>query len=853
MPLLRTLDYADPTKGVALVGLQGDLPVLYLFDPQYSQDILFAYGAVGDGRTDDADAIQAAADDAAAAGEVLVIRRKHFLLTSVSINAMLRFEAGGQLIWADGTTLNINNYIFAGPWCIFAGQRLDTDAVRVADDNDRNRLHITMPQILLPEWFGAVPSWGVVAGNNCKPAYQRMAHAAPPRFGMIHQRGHTYLFGNGGLSFRADRPCTAVFTERLDVDVDLNGATLRLDDNTRYCMLLFLTSTVIDPNADSFAPTCDNFCIYDGTVDGNRAGNEAQWLDQVVNQGGSVPNKGYGALVLVKGYKRAEQRDVVCNNNIHYGIDFQECASNFHIRPTGKGGYPMQYDGVISGVSIHDQASNAASRGNFSGSSVFEDWDFEGGSHHITRHTTLNDQDPKEAAYSTCTVRGGRSLNWAESMIHIESGEDGKIIGSKGEINDVTYSSLNVADIFIRAYSRRSKKLVSFQVDDVTLINGTLTVDDELGNGNNRVGRVLISDSVLEKNLNGLASDVCIKAPNSGVVRNCRVAGTVDTPLAPPEHRSIVAQRIEDCTIEYGPAVECYEHMSGKMTNIIGDRPAIICNSPDRCVVDVELDTAYAGIQHKGGDLVVSGVYRTLQSCVIQSDLPDGDDPNGSIQVNDARFVDWGLNANHDIFDPGLAAIGGFAGTGNGAMAPEITLDNVRFMQLDPTASKMTLRANNANQVVVIKDCSGTPGLSRPSFVGNGNCYFESFAGQEAAITGAAGEPGLLDVLIATVATSKGFPWSTMSRVTLSLGAVNTTRIGHVFSQSQNPVTFEGVVIEVYITAAAKFAFTFANGDDSRAKALRHIAGMATWDAAAGSYMRLTWAGKYWLCSTVDA
>lgn len=100
------------------------------------------HGAVGDGITDDAAALQAALQAVGNDGCITIPQGTYAIGTSLTIplNVVLKVENGGKLVVKEGTLLTINGWVEAGYYSIFGGSGSLAGVIKGAG---------------CPQWFGA--------------------------------------------------------------------------------------------------------------------------------------------------------------------------------------------------------------------------------------------------------------------------------------------------------------------------------------------------------------------------------------------------------------------------------------------------------------------------------------------------------------------------------------------------------------------------------------------------------------------------------------------------------------------------------------------------------------------------
>lgn len=110
----------------------------------YDESNIRSYGAIGDGETDNTGALEAAIAHFDGADATILFQKGEYVIADDVIipeNICLKFEKGGKISVAEGSTLTINGPIEAGLWQIFYGEGTVGGHPKV--------------QAILPEWFGA--------------------------------------------------------------------------------------------------------------------------------------------------------------------------------------------------------------------------------------------------------------------------------------------------------------------------------------------------------------------------------------------------------------------------------------------------------------------------------------------------------------------------------------------------------------------------------------------------------------------------------------------------------------------------------------------------------------------------
>jgi hypothetical protein len=779
-----------------------------------------AHGAIGDGVTDDRAALAAADAAAVAAGTTLLITRPHKVGSDLTLASPVRVLPGGLLLRANPVRMTITGQIDAGHYPIFGGWAAD-GATRLAVADDKVAFTITRGQTLRPEWFGAFGD-GV---SNDKPAWQRLAYAAPDSLGIVCRRKAVYLFDSGGMADRVDRPSHAMFTLRTWVDFDLNGATLRLADNTHYCLMYFA-------GTDAQATVNRSFHLYGGgTLDGNRAGNQAQWEYQLTH-GGSSANKGYGRLIVAQGYEQVLIENILVFDTIHTGIDARNCETTTFRDCRGRGGYPMQW------VAHTDQAHYFAARNNYMGRSFFRGIDAEGGSHHITAHTDINDTDPIVASRTACYIDGYNGLNWAEAGIHIEESEEVKITNVDMKLDSAAYSSTNVGDLFVRANSRRAAgaKHISVAISNLSMDNGVVQVNAEMGDVENLPGRVSMANVHVTKSLNGLAVEPQIKAPQADIV-NCSVRGTATTPITV---EGIFVRSALQCVLDYCVGALVYHRFQGEVRHASG---SAVSTGGLYATVDAVIDGARWGV-HPFFSAEVRGTISNTQENAIVCNYAAG-----YLRVLGVRIENWGLDTSKAYGE--RAAIGGADTSGDGAQTPVIELRDLTLVRTHADCHNQLVRAVHVGQVTNSRGVIASPGMQGHSALIGAAGSLEPFIGEEAVTNG--------QDVITTDNTTVGrrLAWQAYKVMRLALATAQT--ITHLRSSTVGAAELRGVTFTILIdNGNASFDFTqpkvvrVVGASSDISYPLRH-ATLTDWAPAAGSWMRVSWTGSAWLCETADA
>lgn len=626
------------------------------------------FNAKGDGVTDDTAAFVAAS---AAGTTIFVPPGTYKIASNLTLTGAWQFPLGALLSIPDGVTLTVNADIFAGPWQIFTGWAADGGSPVLAVTADLNRILFTKKQELRPEWFGAKGD----GTTNDKPAWQRLCYALPASGAQIVcGRGRVYLFGSGGLSFQLDRATAAVMTDKADVTLDLNGSTLKYGPNGIGYGVLIFNSTV-----DLQTPANGRLIIRNGTLDGNRSVNDAKFLAEVA--GGTVAaNKGWGALIRAVSYDQCIVTDVRVKDTIHSAIVAWNCESTWYNRCRATGGFPMKFD-------VHgDQAHYFKADKDFQGRTFFTDIDVQGGSTGLCAHTSTTSStgvlDPVPASYGNVFVSGYNSLNVAESALHIERAEKVEISNFNITIDDASFSSTNVQDMFIV-----SKNNSSINISNGTLINCALNI--EVSQAIPGLGEECRVQNVhVFKTLNSLLSEPQIKSPFGGnvSVSHCTVRGTAATPLLVQGISNVA--RIANCVVDYSFGVSIFETISDcEITNTVG--VAVECRgSRVNRLSDVRIIVADVGIRPTTNNSSIEAC-----DCYMEQLTGNGIDCDRlipSLVVRDTTFKNYGT-------DTGLAAnarvgIGGATNV-NGAQAIELRLDQNSFINDGTVANAYTMPA----------------------------------------------------------------------------------------------------------------------------------------------------------------
>lgn len=623
------------------------------------------FNAKGDGVTDDTAAFVAAS---AAGTTIFVPPGTYKIASNLTLTGAWQFPLGALLSIPDGVTLTVNADIFAGPWQIFTGWAADGGSPVLAVTADLNRILFTKKQELRPEWFGAKGD----GTTNDKPAWQRLCYALPASGAQIVcGRGRVYLFGSGGLSFQLDRATAAVMTDKADVTVDLNGSTLKYGPNGIGYGVLIFNSTV-----DLQTPANGRLIIRNGTLDGNRSVNDAKFLAEVA--GGTVAaNKGWGALIRAVSYDQCIVTDVRVKDTIHSAIVAWNCESTWYNRCRATGGFPMKFD-------VHgDQAHYFKADKDFQGRTFFTDIDVQGGSTGLCAHTSTTSStgvlDPVPASYGNVFVSGYNSLNVAESALHIERAEKVEISNFNITIDDASFSSTNVQDIFIVA-----KNYASVNISNGTLLNCALNVEVSQaipGLG----GECRIHNVHAFKTIGSLLSEPQIKSPFGGnvSVSHCTVRGTASTPILVPGISNVA--RIANCVVDYSFGVTAFESISDcTITNTAGSAVQCLGVGLNR-VVHTTIITADQGVVPgvNGAQVEVIGCYieKTTANCI------DGGRTLPSLVVRDCTFKNFGTNTA--LAANARAAIGASNVT-NGIQATELRLEQNTFINDGTVANAFT-------------------------------------------------------------------------------------------------------------------------------------------------------------------
>jgi hypothetical protein len=780
-----------------------------------------AHGAVGNGVADDRAALAAADAAAVAAGTTLLITRPHKIGSNLTLAAPLKILPGGLLLRANPVSLTISGQIDAGHYPIFGGWAAD-GATRLAVADDKVAFVITRGQTLRPEWFGA---FGDGASND-KPAWQRLAYAAPDALKIVCRSKAVYLFDSGGMADRVDRPSHAMFTTRGWVSLDLNGATLRLADNTHYCLMYFA-------GTDAQATVNRFFHLHGGGIlDGNRAGNQAQWEYQLTHGGSSV-NKGYGRLIVAQGYEQVLVENILIINTIHTGVDARNCETTTFRDCRARGGYPMQW------VPHTDQAHYFAARNNYMGRSFFRGIDCEGGSHHITAHTDINDTDPIVASRTACYIDGYNGLNWAEAGIHIEESEEVKITNVDMKLDNAAYSSTNVGDVFVRANSRRAAgaKHISVAISNLSMDNGVVQVNAEMGDVENLPGRVSMTNVHVTKSLNGLAVEPQIKAPQADIA-NCSVRGTATTPITV---EGIFVRSAIQTIIDYSVGALVYNRFQGEVRHASG---SAVSTGGLYASVDAVIDGARWGV-HPFFSAEVRGTISNTQENAIVCNYA-----TGNLRVLGVRIENWGLDTTKSYGE--RSAIGGADTSGDGAQTPVIEIRDVTLVRSHADCHNQLVRAVHAGQVTTSTGVIAAPGMQGHSALIGSTGYLEPFIGEETVT--------LSQDVITTASDVVGrrIAWQAYKVMRLALAAAYT--LTHMRSSTVGAPERKGLSFTILIdNNNASFDFTqpkvvrVVGASTETNYPLRHVAGLTTWAPTAGAWMHVRWTGSSWLCETADA
>ncbi len=188
-----------------------------------------AAGAARDGVTDDTAHFEKALAAIGDESGTLDINGGRFLVGSLSIppNVTLAFRTGGQLVVAQGATLEINGGVDGPPVQIFAGEGTVTGNVDVEQ--------------VVPQWFGAKGD----GEHDDAQAIQRAADFAADATGrtLLIPEGE-YLF-HRSITFRCHLECRGLFIKSMTID----------ESRTTFCNDLFLPTHY--PHSDAqlrFAP-----------------------------------------------------------------------------------------------------------------------------------------------------------------------------------------------------------------------------------------------------------------------------------------------------------------------------------------------------------------------------------------------------------------------------------------------------------------------------------------------------------------------------------------------------------------------------------------------------------------------
>ncbi len=173
-----------------------------------------AFGAEGDGETDDTGAFLNALEALGDEGGALEIAQGRFVADGVVFpsNVTLAFRGDGQLVAPSGGNIEINGVIEAGMTEIFPGEGAVAGQVQ--------NLHV------FPQWFGAVGD-GI---HDDAPAIQRAADLPANAMGRtLFIPSGEYLF-RGDIAFRCNVESHGLLVKEMEID----------EDRTQFSQDLFL-------------------------------------------------------------------------------------------------------------------------------------------------------------------------------------------------------------------------------------------------------------------------------------------------------------------------------------------------------------------------------------------------------------------------------------------------------------------------------------------------------------------------------------------------------------------------------------------------------------------------------------
>ena len=202
-----------------------------------------AYGAVGDGATDDATAIQDAMD-AATGSDVYFPTGTYLINSALTLSGdNFVFARGAILKPAAGITVTITGSVYAGIYQIFntslSGSAITLGASAVKE--------------VYPEWFGAVGDWNGSTGTNDQTSIQAAVTATPTGGTLVFTRKYYMTQSASGFTnkdyFSLGADITVYYGLSLTKDITILGK-----DNAEL---------VLEP---SFAAWCALIYVYDCNV-----------------------------------------------------------------------------------------------------------------------------------------------------------------------------------------------------------------------------------------------------------------------------------------------------------------------------------------------------------------------------------------------------------------------------------------------------------------------------------------------------------------------------------------------------------------------------------------------------------
>jgi len=146
-----------PSSGETVGRLDKPFSAVYT-DALIDEGNIRAYGAKGDGTTDDTAALEAAITHVDGADATLLFPKGEYVIggdVTVPANICLKIEKGALLTVEDTSTLTVNGVIDAGLWQIFAGDGAVAGNPKI--------------EAVYPEWFGAIAGSGV----DCSPVFEK--------------------------------------------------------------------------------------------------------------------------------------------------------------------------------------------------------------------------------------------------------------------------------------------------------------------------------------------------------------------------------------------------------------------------------------------------------------------------------------------------------------------------------------------------------------------------------------------------------------------------------------------------------------------------------------------------------